>query len=172
MLFVASPLFILLFSLFLIFLSLINVNLGMFLLGFILYGTLSFLVFSECFIFYVRNIFNSNLWKYFLRPFLSLFCFWESCNVNVGSFNVVPEVSETVFISFFFLPYSMTVIATTLSSSTLTCYSTFFILLLTFSSVFCISVIVLFISVCLFFKYFSSLLNISYIFLVCVSSLI
>ena len=102
MLFVASPLFILLFSLFLIFLSLINVNLGMFLLGFILYGTLSFLVFSECFIFYVRNIFNSNLWKYFLRPFLSLFCFWESCNVNVGSFNVVPEVSETVFISFFF----------------------------------------------------------------------
>ena len=31
--------------------------------------------------------------KYFLRPFLSLFSFWDPYDGNVGTFNVVPEVS-------------------------------------------------------------------------------
>jgi len=34
-----------------------------------------------------------NLFKYFLRSFLSLFSFWDPYNANVGEFNVVPEVS-------------------------------------------------------------------------------
>ena len=75
----------------------------MFLLVFILYGTLScmhFLDLSECFPYYVREVFGYNLLKYFLRPFLSLFSFWEPDNVNVGVFNGVPEVSETILISF------------------------------------------------------------------------
>ena len=34
-----------------------------------------------------------NLFKYFLRSFLSLSSFWDPYNANVGEFNVVPEVS-------------------------------------------------------------------------------
>ena len=47
-------------------------------------------------------VFNYNLFKYFLRPFLLLFFFWDPYNSNVGVFNVVPKVSETVLNSFFF----------------------------------------------------------------------
>ena len=39
--------------------------------------------------------------KYFLWCFLSLFSFWNPCNVNVGVFYVVPEVSLAVFLFFF-----------------------------------------------------------------------
>ena len=45
---------------------------------------------------HVRELFNYNLFKYFLRPFLFLFFFWDPYNSNVGVFNVVSEVSETV----------------------------------------------------------------------------
>ena len=34
-----------------------------------------------------------NLLKYFLGSFLCLFSFWDPYNVNIGAFNVVPEVS-------------------------------------------------------------------------------
>ena len=61
----------------------------------------------ECFIFHVREFFNYNLFTYFLRPFLSLFFFWDPYNVNVGVFNVVPEVSETVLIPFHLFLYSV-----------------------------------------------------------------
>ena len=33
------------------------------------------------------------LFKSFLKVFLSLFSFWNSCNMNVGVFNTVPEVT-------------------------------------------------------------------------------
>ena len=36
----------------------------------------------------------------FLRPFLFFFFFWDPYNSNVGAFNAIPLVSETVFISF------------------------------------------------------------------------
>ena len=77
---------------------------GVFLLGFILYGTLHFLDLGDYFLFYVREVFNSNLFRYFLRPFLFLVFFWDPYNSNVGAFNVL-EVSDTVLISFhsFFL---------------------------------------------------------------------
>ena len=38
---------------------------------------------------------------------LFVFFFWDSYDLNVGAFNIVPEVSETVLISFnsfFFFP--------------------------------------------------------------------
>ena len=79
---------------------------GMFLLGFILYGTLCFLALSECFLSPIRESFDYNFFKYFLRPFLFLFSFWVPYDANVRTFNVVPEVSETVLISlnsFFFI---------------------------------------------------------------------
>ena len=94
------------FSFYLIFDSLINMCLGVFLLGFILYGTLHFLELTDYFLSQIREVFNYNLFKYFLRPFLFLFFFWDPFNSNVDAFNVVPEVSETVlnsFHSFFFI---------------------------------------------------------------------
>ena len=59
----------------------------------------------DYFLSYVREVFNYNLFIYFLSPFLSLF-FWDPYNSNVGAFNVVPDVSETVLNSshyFFFI---------------------------------------------------------------------
>ena len=47
---------------------------------------------------HVGEVFDYNL-KYFLISFLFLF-FWDLYNSNVGAFNVIPEVSETVLISF------------------------------------------------------------------------
>ena len=55
-----------------------------------------------------REVFNYYLLKYFLMPFLFVF-FWDSYDLNVGALNIIPEVSEVVFISFnsFFLFSSM-----------------------------------------------------------------
>ena len=46
----------------------------------------------------VREVFNYYLFKYFLRPFF--FFFWNPYSSNVGAFNGIPEVSESVLISF------------------------------------------------------------------------
>ena len=117
MLFVDFPLLILIFfSLCLIFVSLINMCLGVFLLGFILYGTL-----CASWTWWLFPFPCYNLFKYFLRAILFLF-FWDPCNSNICVFNVVPEVSETVlnsFHSFFSLFCSLAVISTILSSRSL-----------------------------------------------------
>ena len=93
------------FSLYLFFDSLLNMFLGVFLLGFFLFGTLC-ASWIDYFLSHVREVFKYNLFKYFLRPFLFLFFLWDPSNSNVGAFNVVPEVSATVlnsFHSFFFI---------------------------------------------------------------------
>ena len=77
------------FSLSLIFVSLITMCLGVFLLGFILPGNLCASL-GGYFLSHVREVFKCNLFKYFLGSFLSLL--WDPYNVNVGAFNVVPEV--------------------------------------------------------------------------------
>ena len=44
----------------------------------------------------------------FLMPFLFVFFFWDSYDSNVGMFNIAPEVTEVVLISFnFFLFFSL-----------------------------------------------------------------
>ena len=58
------------------------------------------------FLFHVVEIFNYNLFKVFLIPFLFLFFFWDPYNSNVGAFDMVPDVSETVLSSFHSLLYS------------------------------------------------------------------
>ena len=90
-------------SLCLIFVNLINMCLGVFHLGFILFGTLGFLDFGDYFLPHFKEVFNYYLLKYFLMVFLFVF-FYDS---NVGVFNVVMEVSGIVLISFnsfFFFP--------------------------------------------------------------------
>ena len=75
--------------------------LGVFHLKFILFGTLwVFLGLGGYFIPHFRQVFDSYLLKHFLMPFLLVFFFWDTYDSNVGAFNVVPEVSEIVVISF------------------------------------------------------------------------
>ena len=90
------------FNICLIFISLINVYLEVFHLGFILFGTL-----WVYFLPHFREVFSYYLLKYFLMAFLFVFFFWESYDLNVGVFNIVTEVSDVVLISFnsfFFFP--------------------------------------------------------------------
>ena len=62
--------------------------------------SLCFLELIDYFLSHVKEVFNYNLFKYFLSPFLLPFFFWDPYNSNVGTFNVDPEVSETVLNSF------------------------------------------------------------------------
>ena len=68
-------------------------------------GTLGFLDLGDYFLPHFREVFNYYLLEDFLMVFLFVFFFWDSYDLNVGVFNIVPEVSEVVFISFnsFFL---------------------------------------------------------------------
>ena len=70
------------------------------------WDSLSFQDLIDCFLSCIREFFNYNLLKYFLSSFLFLLLFWDPYTSNVGAFNVVPAVSETVlnsFHSFFFI---------------------------------------------------------------------
>ena len=71
------------------------------------WDSLCFLDLGGYFLRHFREVFNYYLLKYFLMAFLFVFCFWDSYDLNVGVFNIVPEVSEVVLIflnSFFFSP--------------------------------------------------------------------
>ena len=88
-------------SLCLILFTLISMCLGVFLLQFILCGTLCLFDLNDYFLFHVGKIFNYNLFKNFLIPFLFLF-FWDSYNLNVGAFDTVPSLWDyPQFFSFF-----------------------------------------------------------------------
>ena len=65
----------------------------MFLLMFMLPGTVCFLDRGDCFLSHVREVFNYYLFKYFLRSFICFFSFQDPYNVNSDAFNVVPKVS-------------------------------------------------------------------------------
>ena len=106
---------------------------------YLLWDSLGFLDFGDYFLPHFKEVFNYYLLKYFLMVFLFFF-FWDSYGLNVGAFNIVPEVSEVVLISFnsFFLSDSF--ISTILSSTALILSSASVILLLVPSRVLLISV--------------------------------
>ena len=87
-------------SLCLIFVSLISTCLSVFLLRFALYGTLCLLALIDYFLLHAGEIFNYNLFKIFLIPFLFLFFYWDTYNSNVNAFDIVPDISETILSSF------------------------------------------------------------------------
>ena len=119
--------------------------LGVFLLGFILYGTFC--------AFRTWGNFDYNLFKNLLILFI--FLSWDPCSSNVRVFDIVLESlrwSSVLFIFFFTLYCSSEIISTILSSNSLIRSSASGILLWLPSRVFLISVIVLFVSVCLFFN--------------------
>ena len=104
MLLVAFPLLLLIFFLCLIFVSLISMCLGMFLHGFILYGTLCLLDLTISFSTWGK--FSTIISSKMLIPFVFLFFFWDPYYSNVGAFDIVPEVSESIFsflYSFYFI---------------------------------------------------------------------
>ena len=104
---------------------------------------MGFLNLGGYFLPHFREVLYYYLLKYFLMVFLFVYFFWDSYDLNVGAFNLVPEVSEVVLISFnsFFLSASF--ISTILSSTSL--ISALVILLLVPSRVLLISAIALFI---------------------------
>ena len=99
--------------------------------------------------------FLSNVRKLFtiiyssISQALPLFSFWDPYNVNVGAFNFVPEVSETVLVSFH--SFFFVVFCGSNSHHSICCslphFSTSVILPLIPSSAFFVPVIVLLISV-------------------------
>ena len=112
--------------------------LGVFHLGFILFGTLGFLGLCDYFLTHFREVFSYYLLEYFLMAFLFVFFFWDSYDLNVGAFHIVPEVPEVVLISFdsFYFFLSASFISTILSSTSLILSSLSVILLMVPSRVF------------------------------------
>ena len=157
------------FSLSLIFVSLINMYLSMFLIGFILYGTLHSLDLSECFFSHVREVFNYDPFKYFLRPLLSL-------SSLSGTSIMWILVHLMLYQKFLRLLLPLFILYSLLWQWFLSiCLPTHLFLLI--PHVFCCWFLLLYFSfqllycVCLFFKSSSSLLNIYCTFSVCVSIL-
>ena len=111
------------------------------------WDSLGFLDLGDYFLPQFREVFSYYLLKYFLMVFLFVF-FWDSYDLNVGVFSIVPEVSEVVLISFnsfFYFFLSASFISTILSSTSLILSSSSIILLFAPSRVFLISFITLFI---------------------------
>ena len=88
-------------SLCLIFVNLINMCLGGFHLGFILFGTLWVSWTWMAISFPVLGKFSAII-SSILSCLSFFFFFWDSYDSNVGAYKIVPEVSEVVFISFNF----------------------------------------------------------------------
>ena len=118
------------------------------------WDSLCFLDLINSFLCNTREVFNYNLFKYFLRPLLFSFCFWEPYNSNVGAFSVVPRVAETVlcsFLSFFFL-LPRRIFWTISSSRPLNSSSAPVAVLVIHAREYLFSFILFFIMVCLFFS--------------------
>ena len=64
------------------------------------WNSLGFLDLGDYFLLHFREVFKYYLLKDFLMVFLFVFFFWDSYDSNVGVFNIVPEVSQIVLISF------------------------------------------------------------------------
>ena len=92
-------------SLCLIFVRLIHMCLGVFHLGFILFGTFGLLDLGGYFLPHFREVFDYYLLQYFLMAFLFVFFFWDTYVSNVGALKIVPEVFEIVVFLFTFFFY-------------------------------------------------------------------
>ena len=128
------------------------------------WDSLYFLGLIDYFLSHIREVFNYNLFKYFLRPFLCLSFFWELYNLNVGMeilFQRSLRLSSILFI-LISLFCCVVVISTILPSRSFIYSSASVILLLIPSREFLISFIVLFMIVCLLFSSSRSFLTVLY----------
>ena len=109
------------------------------------WDSLCFLDLIDYFVSHIKEVFNYNLFKYFLSPFLFLF-FWNPYNSNVGVKHMLSQRSlrlSSILVILFSLCCSAVVISTILSSRSLIRSSASVILLLIPSREFLISFIVL-----------------------------
>ena len=83
-----------------IFVSLISMCLACFSLGLSCMGLFVPLGLYWLFPLPCQEIFNYNHLKNVLIYFLFLLYFWDTYNLNVGAFDIVPEVSETILSSY------------------------------------------------------------------------
>ena len=123
---------------------------------------LHFLELGDYFLSNIREVFNYHLFKYFLVSFLFCFFFWDSYNSNVGVFLVFPEVfwdCPYYFTYLYFYSVPQQRLPPSCFRSLIHSSASGFLLLILFS-VFFISVIILFNSVCMFFSSPWSLLTI------------
>lgn len=96
----------------------------------------------DCFLSQVREVLSYYVFKYVIIPFLSVFTFWDSFDVNNNTLDIVSEVSSTVPISFHFHSFlTASLISTILSYYSLIHFSVSFSLPLIHSCVPLISVI-------------------------------
>ena len=79
--------------------------LNVFLLGFMLWGTLFTSWTWLTFLSHIGEVFNYNFFKSFLNYFLFFFLLWDPYNSNVGIFNIVPKISEAILNSFHSFPF-------------------------------------------------------------------
>ena len=63
------------------------------------------LCFLDLIISHVGEVFNYNFFKNFLSAFLFFFFLWDPYNSNIGTFNIVPKVSEAFLNSFHSFPF-------------------------------------------------------------------
>jgi len=119
------------------------------------WDSLCFLDLFSYFLSYVREFFNYNIFKYFLRLFF--FFFWNPYKSKAGMINIVPGFSEIVLLPLhFFSLFCFVAVISTILTSIL-----FFFLLQLFQCIFHFSYCV--VHHCLFFSS-TSLLDISCIF--------
>ena len=131
-------------SLCLVFLSLITMCLHVSPWVYAVWDSLCLLDLIDYFLFHLGEIFNYNLFKYFLIPSLFLFFFWDPYNSNGGLMLSQRSLRLSLVLFILFTVFcSSEVISTLLSFSSLICSSALDILLLILSQVFLISVIVL-----------------------------
>ena len=64
------------------------------------WDSLGFLDLCNYFLPHFGEVFSYYLLKYFLTVFRFVLFFQDSYDLNVGAFNIVPEISEVVLISF------------------------------------------------------------------------
>jgi len=64
------------------------------------WDSLGFLDLGDYFLPHFKEVFKYYLLKYFLMVFLFVCFFWDSYDSDVRAFNIVPEVSEILLISF------------------------------------------------------------------------
>ena len=140
----------------LIFVSLITMCLGVFLLGFILPGALCFLDLVDYFFSPVWEVFSSYLFKYFLRSFPSLFSFWDPYSVNV----VLLMLSRALLGCFHFFPSFFYILFCGRDCHHSVLQVVYMFFHLGKSAIDSFSVLL----ICLFFSSSRSLVNISYIF--------
>ena len=118
---------------------------GCFTLDLSCFGHSGFFKLGGYFLPHFRKDLDYYLLKYFLMTFLLVFFFWDPYDSNVSAFNIVPEVSEGVLISFNYFFLSASFISTILSATSLILSSASVILLLVPCRGILISVIALFI---------------------------